>query len=66
MRFRDNLSRGKPDETDVIKFRNNTIVCGCTTKITLIYGMIKLNFGITLEYGMDCVCDPLQILNLWM
>ena len=35
---------------DVMKFRVNTIVCGCTTKMTLIHGVIKLNYGIRLEY----------------
>ena len=66
MRFREDLSRGKPDEMDVIKFRDNTMVCGCITTITLIYGVVKLNFGIRLEYCIDCVCDLLQVLNLWM
>ena len=51
-------------EMDVIKFRDNTMPC--TTKRTLIYGVIKLNSGIRLEYCRDCVCDLLQILNLWM
>ena len=37
-------------EMDVIKFRNNIMVCGCTTKLTLIYGVIKLNYRIRLEY----------------
>ena len=50
MRFREDLSRGKPDEMDVIKFRDNTMVCVCVTKINLIYGVVKLNFGIRLEY----------------
>ena len=56
-------------EMDVMKFKDNTMVCGCTTKITLIHGLIKLNYkldGIRLEYYKDCVCDLLQILNLWM
>ena len=35
---------------DVMKFRVNTIVCGCTTKITLIDGVIKINYGIRLGY----------------
>ena len=64
--FEKNLSRGKPDEMDVINFRDNTMVCGCTTRITLIYGVIELNYGIWLEYCKDCVCDLLQILHLWM
>ena len=51
---------------DVIKFSDNTMVCGCITKITLIYGVVKLNFGIRLEYCIDCVCDLLQVLNLCM
>ena len=51
---------------DVINFRDNTMVCGCTTKITLIYGVIELNYGIWLEYCKDCVCDLLQILHLRM
>ena len=51
---------------DVIKFSDNTMVCGCITKITLIYGVVKLNFGIRLEYWTDSVCDLLQVLNLWM
>ena len=59
----DELVRFPDDEMDVIKFRNNTMVCGCTRKITLIYGVIKLNFGITLKYYIDCVCDLLQILT---
>ena len=42
------------------------MVCGCTTKRTLVYGVIKLNSGIRLEYCKDSVCDLLQILNLWM
>ena len=42
------------------------MVCGCTTKITLIFDVIKLNFGIKLEYCIDCLYDLLQILNLWM
>ena len=66
MRFREDLSRGQPDEMDVIKFRDNTMVCGCITKITLIYGVVKLNFGIRLEYCTDSVCDLLHVLNLWM
>ena len=53
-------------EMHLMKFRDNTTVCGCTTKITLIHGVIKLNYGIRLEYCKDCVCDLLQILNLWM
>ena len=53
-------------EMDVIKFKDNTMVCGCTTEITSIYGVIKLNYRIRLEYCKDCVCDLLQILNLWM
>ena len=53
------MSREDEGETDVVKFRNNSMVWGCTTKITSIYGMIKLNFGIRLEYGIDCVCDLL-------
>ena len=35
-------------------------------KRTLIYGVIKLDSGIRLEYCKGCVCDLLQILNLWM
>ena len=66
MRFREVLSRGIPDEMDVIKFRGNTMVFGYITTITLIYGVVKLNFGIRLEYCIDCVCDLLQVLNLWM
>ena len=66
MRFREVLSRGIPDEMDVIKFRDNTMVFGYITTITLIYGVVKLNFGIRLEYCIDCVCDLLQFLNLWM
>ena len=66
MRFREVLSRGIPDEMDVIKFRDNTMVFGYITTITLIYGVVKLNFGIRLEYCIDCVCDLLQVLNLWM
>ena len=66
MRFREDLSRGKPDEMDVIKFRDNTMVCVCVTKINLIYGVVKLNFGIRLEYCIDCVCDLFKFLNLWM
>ena len=50
MRFPEDLSRWKPDEMDVIKFRDNTMVCDCITTITLIYGVVKLNFGIRLEY----------------
>ena len=42
-------------EMDVIKFSDNTMVCGCITKITLIYGVVKLNFGIRLEYCIDCM-----------
>ena len=66
MRFREVLSRGIPDEMNVIKFRDNTIVFGYITTIALIYGVVKLNFGIRLEYCIDCVCDLLQVLNLWM
>ena len=51
---------------DIIKLWDNTVVCGCITTITLIYGVVKLNFGIRLEYCIDCVCDLLQVLNLWM
>ena len=51
------------DGMDETKFRNNTMACGCTTKIILIDGVIKLNFGIRMEYCIDCV---LQILSLWM
>ena len=46
-------------EMDVIKFRNNTMVCGCNTKIILIYGVIKLNFGVTLEYCIESLCNLL-------
>ena len=66
------LLKNNNSEMDVMKFRDNTkvcgctIVCGCTTKITLIHGVMKLNYGIRLEYCKDCVCDLLQILNLWM
>ena len=42
------------------------MVCGCTTKITLTYGVVKLNFVIRLEYCIDCACDLLQVLNLSM
>ena len=66
MRFREVLSRGIPDEMDVIKFRDNTMVFGYITTKTLIYSVVKLNFGIRLEYCIDCVCDLLQVLNLWM
>ena len=66
MRFREVLSRGIPDEMDVIKFRDNTMVFGYITTITLIYSVVKLNFGIRLEYCIDCVCDLFQVLNLWM
>ena len=51
---------------NVIKLRDNTMVCGCILTIILIYGVVKLNFGITWEYYIDCVCDLLQVLNLWM
>ena len=37
------------------------MACGCTTKIILIDGVIKLNFRIRMEYSIDCA---LQILNL--
>ena len=53
MRFRESFILGKPDKMDVMKFRDNTMVCGCTTKITLIHGVIKLNYGIRLEYCKD-------------
>ena len=53
-------------EMDVIKFKDNTMVCGCTKEIISIYGVIKLNYRIRLEYFKDCACDLLQILNLWM
>ena len=53
-------------DMDVIKFRDNTMVCGCITTKTLIYGVVKLNLGIRLEYCIDCVCDLLQVLNLWV
>ena len=66
MRFREDFSRGRPDEMDVIKFRDNTMVCGCIATITLNYGVVKLNFGIRLKYYIDCVCDLLQVLNLWI
>ena len=39
---------------DVIKFKDNTMICGCTTKITLIHGVIKLNYRIRLEHCEDC------------
>ena len=52
-------------EIDVKKFKDNTMFCGCITTITLIYGVVKLNVGIRLEYCIDCACDLLQILNLW-
>ena len=42
------------------------MACGCITKITLIFGVVKLNFGIRLEYCIDCVRDLLQVRNLWM
>ena len=42
------------------------MVFGYITTIALIYGVVKLNFGIRLEYCIDCVCDLLQVLNLWM
>ena len=42
------------------------MICGYTTKITIIYGAVKLNFGIRLEYFIDCVCDLLQVRNLWI
>ena len=64
MRFREDLSQGKPDEMDVIKFRDNTMICVCITKITLIYGVVKLHFGIRLEYCIDCVYDLFKFLNL--
>ena len=38
---------------DVIKFRDDTMVCGGTTKGTLIYCVIKLDSGIRLEYCRD-------------
>ena len=37
-------------EIEMMKFRDNTMVCGCTTKIILIHDVIKLNYGIRLEY----------------
>ena len=49
---------------DIIKLWDNTVVCGCITTITLIYGVVKLNFGIRGEYCIDCVCDLLRVLNL--
>ena len=42
------------------------MVCICITTITLIYDVVKLNFGISLEHCIDCVCDLLQVLNLRM
>ena len=51
---------------NVIKLRDNTMVGGCILTIILIYGVVKLNFGITWEYYIDCVCDLLQVLNLWL
>ena len=66
MRFREDFSRGRPGAMDVIKFRDNTMVCGCMRTITLIYGVVKLNFGIRLEYCIEFVCDLLQVLHLWM
>ena len=51
---------------DMTKFRDNTMVGGSITRITLIDGVVNLNFGIRLEYCIDCVCDLLQVLNLWM
>ena len=51
---------------DVIKFRDNAMVCRCITKITLIFDVVKLNCGIRLEYCIDCEYDLLQVLNLWM
>ena len=48
-------------EMVVIKFRDNTMVCGCIRTITLIYGVVKLNFGIRLEYCIEFVCDLLQV-----
>ena len=66
MRFREDFFRGRPDEMDLIKFRDNTMVCGCITTITLNYGVVNLNFGIRLEYCIDCVCELLQVLNLWI
>ena len=53
-------------EMNVKKFRYNTMLCGCITTITLIYGVVKLCFGIRLECCIDCVCDLLQVLNMWM
>ena len=53
-------------EMDVIKFKDNTMVCVCTKEIISIYGVIKLNYRIRLEYFKDYACDLLQILNLWM
>ena len=29
-------------------------------------GVVKLNFGIRLEYCIDCVCDLSQVINLWI
>ena len=49
---------------DVLKFRDTTMVCGCITIITLIYGVVKLNFGMSLKYRIDCVFDLLQVFNL--
>ena len=66
MRFQEDLSGGKPDEMDMIKFRDNTMVYGCITTITLIDRVVKLSFVIRLEYCVDCACDLLQVLNLWM
>ena len=51
---------------DVMKFRDDTMVCVGTTKRTLIYGVIKLNSGIRLQYCRDCACDLLKILSLWI
>ena len=42
------------------------MVCSCITTRTLIYGVIKLNFGVGLEYRIDCVSNLLQVLNLWV
>ena len=41
---------------EVIKFRDNTMVCGCITNI--IYGVVKLNFGIRQE-----CCTEMEVIK---
>ena len=48
--FRITVKMADLSEMDVIKFRDNTMVC-----VTSICGAVKLNFGIRLEYFIDCV-----------